>query len=80
MKITLVGRPGKVIERTDAVIFTMTAPKPPALPKGLPILPETAVTIYLVYVARKQWDKVAAAIQNPEDGLVIEGYPSWTPN
>ncbi|MBK8989735.1 MAG: hypothetical protein IPM39_27365 [Chloroflexi bacterium] len=75
VKITLVGRPGKVIERPDAVILTMTAPKPPALPKGLPILPETAVTVYLVYVARKQWDKVAAAIQNPEDKLVIEGYP-----
>lgn len=75
VKITLVGRPGKVIERPDAVILTMTAPKPPPLPKGLPILPETAVTVYLVYVARKQWNKVAVAIQNPEDKLVIEGYP-----
>jgi len=75
VKITLVGRPGKVIERPDAVILTMNAPRPPALPKGLPILPETAVTVYLAYVARKQWDKVTAAIQNPEDKLVIEGYP-----
>jgi hypothetical protein len=75
VKITLVGRPGKVIERNDAVIITMTGPKPPALPKGLPVLPADAVTVYLVYIASKQWGKVAAAIQNPEDKLVIEGYP-----
>ncbi len=75
VKITLVGRPGKVIERNDAVILTLTAPKPPALPKGLPVLPADAVTVYLVYVASKQWRKVAEAIQNPEDKLVIEGYP-----
>jgi hypothetical protein len=75
VKITLVGRPGKVIERNDAVIITLTGPKPPALPKGLPILPADAVTVYLVYIASKQWGKVAAAIQNPEDRLVIEGYP-----
>jgi hypothetical protein len=75
VKITLVGRPGKVIERNDAVIITLTGPKPPALPKGLPVLPADAVTVYLVYIASKQWAKVAAAIQNPEDRLVIEGYP-----
>jgi hypothetical protein len=75
VKITLVGRPGKVIERPDAVILTLTGPKPPALPKGLPVLPETAVTVFLVYVARKQWDKVAPSLQNPEDRVIIEGYP-----
>ena len=75
VKITLVGRPGKVIERPDAVILTLTGPKPPALPKGLPVLPETAVTVFLVYVARKQWLKVAPSLQDPEDKLIIEGYP-----
>ena len=75
VKITLVGRPGKVIERKDAVIVTLTGTKPPALPKGLPLLPDDLVTVYLVYIASKQWSKVAAAIENPEDRLVIEGYP-----
>ena len=75
VKITLVGRPGKVIERPDAVIVTLTGPKPPALPKGLPILPDETVTVFLVYIANKQWQKVSAAMQNPEDKLVIEGYP-----
>ncbi|MBK8989860.1 MAG: hypothetical protein IPM39_27995 [Chloroflexi bacterium] len=75
VKITLVGRPGKVIERPDAVIVTLTGRKPPALPKGLPILPEDAVTVFLVYIASKQWQKVSVAMQNPEDKLVIEGYP-----
>lgn len=75
VKITLVGRPGKVIERKDAVIVTLTGAKPPSLPKGLPILPDDAVTVYLVYIASKQWSKVAAPIHNPEDRLVIEGHP-----
>lgn len=75
VKITLVGRPGKIIERPDAVIVTLTGPKPPALPKGLPVLPEDAVTVFLVYIASKQWQKVSVAMQNPEDRLVIEGYP-----
>ena len=75
VKISLVGRPGKVIERNDAVIVTLTGPKPPALPKGLPVLPDDVVTVFLVYIARKQWNKVADAMQNPEDRLVIEGYP-----
>ncbi len=75
VKITLVGRPAKTIARPDVVLLTLAAPKPPALPKGLPVLPETAVTVYLVYIARKQWDKVAAALEDPEDRLVIEGYP-----
>jgi hypothetical protein len=45
----------------------------------LPVLPDDLITVFLVYIANKQWQKVAAAMQNPEDRLVIEGYPFMDP-
>jgi molybdopterin-guanine dinucleotide biosynthesis protein len=29
----------------------------------------------VVYIAAKQWRKVASAIRDPEDVLIIEGFP-----
>jgi hypothetical protein len=29
-----------------------------------------------VYIAFKQWSKVADALRNPEDALIGEGYPT----
>jgi hypothetical protein len=50
--------------------------KVPALPKGLPTpKPELAEqTLYAVYIAARQWKGVAAAIKDPEDVLIIEGW------
>jgi hypothetical protein len=34
-------------------------------------------TVYLTFIARKQWRKVAAALEaDPEDRLIVEGYPA----
>ena len=33
-------------------------------------------TPYTVYIALKQWQKVADAIKDPEDVLIVEGYPA----
>jgi hypothetical protein len=74
VKITLVGRPGRIVERGDVVLTTMQGAKPPTLPKGLPA-PPAEPTTYVVYVARKQWAKVAQALQAPDDRLIVEGYP-----
>lgn len=74
VKITVIGRPNKTIERGDVVILTVASGKLPTLPKGLPT-PPAEPTVYVVYVARKQWRKVAEAIQQPEDKLIVEGYP-----
>ena len=57
VKITLIGRPGKVVERGDSVIIGMQSTKVPALPKGLPT-PPSAPTNYVVFIARKQWARV----------------------
>ena len=64
IKITLVGRPGKVIERKDAVIVTLACRQPPPLPKGLPVLPDDLITIFPVYIANKQWQKIATAMHS----------------
>jgi hypothetical protein len=56
----------------------MQTSKTPSLPKGLPALPSTP-THYTVYIAPKQWTKVAEAIRDPEDALIIEGFPAYDP-
>ena len=75
-KITLTGRPGKLIEAQGCILTVMaTDPtKAPTLPKGLPT-PPAKPTSYVVYIAQKQWAKVAEAIQDPGDALIVEGYP-----
>jgi hypothetical protein len=78
VKITLIGRPGKVVERGVSLIIGMQSTKVPALPKGLPTPPITP-TDYVVFIARKQWAKVGNAIQNPDDALIIEGFPVIDP-
>jgi hypothetical protein len=74
VKITLIGRPGRIVEKEDVVLTTMQGTKPPTLPKGLPA-PPAEPTTYVVYVARKQWVKVAEALHAPDDRLIVEGYP-----
>jgi molybdopterin-guanine dinucleotide biosynthesis protein len=32
-------------------------------------------TRYSVYITAKQWKKVAEAIADPEDVLIVEGFP-----
>jgi hypothetical protein len=74
VKITLFGRPGRIVERGTCVMTSMESSKIPALPRGLPTPPPSSTT-YTVYIALKQWHKVAEAIGDEDDALIIEGYP-----
>ena len=75
VKVTIIGRPGRVIEKETVVITSMQNSKPPALPKGLPKPPGDPTT-YVVYIATRQWQKVKDSInQNSDDKLIVEGYP-----
>ncbi len=76
VKITLVGRPGRIIAKQGHIITMMTSSKVPALPKGMPVPPATATT-YTVYIGQKQWTKVAEALRDPEDVLIAEGTPVY---
>ncbi len=52
--------------------------KAPPLAKGLPEPP--AGTRYTVFVARKQWTKIAEALAaDSEDAAIIEGYAALDP-
>jgi len=78
VKITVIGRPGAVVEQGQAVAVALTSEKVPAVPKGLPEPP--AGTRYTVFVAHKQWSKVAEALAtDSEDAAIIEGYAALDP-
>ncbi len=74
VKISVIGRPGKVVDKGTCIVTVMEASKVPSLPKGLPSPPPVSTT-YTVYIAAKQWRKVEDAIADPEDVLIIEGFP-----
>lgn len=77
MKLTLIGRPGKIIEKDTVVMTTLQSSKAPSLPKGLPSVPSQPTT-WLVFIAAKQWRKVRQAIEaDAKDKLIIEGYPAF---
>lgn len=78
VKITVIGRPGKILDKGTCIVTVMESTKVPTLPKGLPT-PTNAPTKYAVYIASKQWAKVKDAIADPEDTLIIEGFPKTDP-
>ncbi len=79
VKLTVIGRPGKIVERNDVVLVAMRSEKAPSLPKGVPA-PPSPQTDYMVLVGMKQWRKVAEALAaDPNDKLLIEGYPTVQP-
>jgi len=79
VKLTVIGRRGKIVERGDVVLVGMRSEKAPSLPKGVPA-PPSPQTDYMVLVGMKQWRKVAEALAaDPADKLLIEGYPTVQP-
>ncbi len=80
VKLTVIGRPGKVVERGDVVLVALRSEKAPSFPKGVPA-PESATVDYMVLVGRKQWSRVAQALAaDPADKVLIEGYPTVRPD
>jgi len=74
----LSGRPATVVEKNDCVIVGLRSTRSPSLPKGLP--QPAGETNVAVFIARKQWAAVARALKSdPQDALVIEGYPYLHP-
>jgi PHAX RNA-binding domain len=76
MKLTLIGRPGKIETRGQAVVFRMQGKSPGALPRGLPLVPAQPPMTWNVMVALRQWNRVKDSLAaDQDDQLIIEGYP-----
>lgn len=76
VKVTLIGRPLKVIQQKDCVVVSMKGREPKTLPKGLPPVPEGSAITWAVFIVTKQWNRVKESIEaNENDQLIIEGYP-----
>ena len=70
VKVTIIGRPTQVVERQGVVVVALRSTTSPTLPKGLPPLPSTPTT-YMIFIQQKQWTKVQAAMQQPDDALIV---------
>jgi hypothetical protein len=76
VKVTLIGRPGNVVQQPTCVLVSMKGKEPGSLPKGLPAPPEGSAITWAVFIATKQWAKVSESVQkNADDQLIVEGYP-----
>jgi hypothetical protein len=79
MKIRIVGRPAKIERRDGLVVFQMRdSAAPPRLPKVLPPLPDAPQT-HVVYMAAKQWLRVAPQLEKDDCPLTIEGVVAFDP-
>ncbi len=76
VEIKVVGKPLKVIEKTQVTVVTMRSGDPPSLPKGLPAPPATP-TVFLVLIASKQWKKVKPFVTDPDNKLIVRGWPVY---
>jgi hypothetical protein len=76
MKTTIIGRPKQIKKLDTCTLVVLGQKAPPAMPKGLPPVPDTSKAAIAVFVANKQWEKVEAALkEDPTDEAIIEGYP-----
>lgn len=80
VKITVIGRPAKTVERQGFTLLVLEHEgKLAALPKGVPVPSEPLPTQYIVYIGSKQWAKVKASLASPDDVLIAEGVPLLDP-
>lgn len=76
MKATVIGRPKQIKKMDTCTLVVLGLKEPPALPRGLPPLPDLSKATVAVFVANKQWARVEAALKaDPRDEIIVEGYP-----
>ncbi len=80
VKMTLVGRPGRIEEQGNTVMVAMQHfLRRHGYPRGVPVPPDTP-TQYLLFISSKQWKKVAPALaEQPDDLLIVEGQGIFDP-
>ncbi len=76
VEIKVVGKPLKVIEKSQVTVVTMRSGDPPSLPKGIPA-PPAVPTVFLILIASKQWRKVQPYVADPNNKLIVRGWPVY---
>ena len=75
MKLTLIGTPaGKVTPHDTYVSFPMSGKPPQSMPNGVPPLPGPPL-VWTVWLSLKQWNRVKGTVSQPDEKLILEGYP-----
>lgn len=81
VKMTIIGRPNRVVERDGFTLALLTYAGPlPSLPKGIPTPPKVPETRYICYIGAKQWRTVKDALKQADDVLIAEGTPIYDPD
>jgi hypothetical protein len=79
IKLTITGRPLKLLKTPKYYIAVLIHNGHlPYVAKGLPKPPQSRV-YYVIYMTYRQWDKVALAIENPDDLMIVEGMCTFDP-
>lgn len=78
-KLSIAGRPEAARLRGAWARISLQTRPPGPLPRGLPA-PQGRPPICTVLIARKHWDLIRPALEDPEDVLMAEGYPSLDPD
>jgi hypothetical protein len=67
VNVTVIGRPTHVVERQGVLILTFRSTNAPTLP--------ATPTTSMIVMQQTQWNKVRDALHQPDDALIVEGYP-----
>ena len=78
VKITAIRSPDKGVDRGTFVVTSIQATNVPLLPKGLP-KPATVSRGHTLSTSIKQGKRVAGAIRDQQDVLIVEGFPQIDP-
>jgi PHAX RNA-binding domain len=69
---------GKAGEHHDhpggCTVLRLTSTIQPAVPRGVPT-PQDTPTVYVVYLGSRLWGRIAKAAADPEDEIIVEGFP-----
>jgi hypothetical protein len=80
LRVVLIGRPKKTdVQDKVTRLEIKHSVSSSTFPKGLP-KPPVHNTLYIVYITAKQWRKVADALDDPKDMLIIEGICAFDPD
>lgn len=73
--LKVIGKAAGHYEHTGGcIVLRLTSTIKPAVPRGVPA-PQEAQTTYVVYLGTRLWGRIAEAAADPEDEVIIEGFP-----